>query len=89
MLTDAGRIYFPKAASWLEEWEHELLQFPNGTHDDQVDTLSYAAKEVATGPFSTQEVVRTIPEHHAEARIERYLQRRKRGNHRHPDLGRY
>jgi uncharacterized coiled-coil protein SlyX len=33
----------------LADWEHELLQFPNGAHDDQVDTLSLAVYEVTLG----------------------------------------
>jgi hypothetical protein len=40
------RVFHPRGASWLAEWEEELLAFPNGTHDDQVDTLAYAAREV-------------------------------------------
>src|SRR5690606_15313069 len=38
-----GRVFFPRNAPWLDEWEHELIVFPNGSYDDQVDTLSYAA----------------------------------------------
>jgi hypothetical protein len=30
----------------LEALEQELLTFPNGSYDDQVDALSYAAAEV-------------------------------------------
>ena len=36
-------MFFRANASWLDEFERELLEFPNGTHDDQVDTLSAAA----------------------------------------------
>jgi predicted phage terminase large subunit-like protein len=43
---EAGQIYFPDGAEWLGEFEHELLSFPHGAHDDQVDVLSYAAVEV-------------------------------------------
>jgi predicted phage terminase large subunit-like protein len=35
-----GRVYLPKQAHWLEEFLRELLAFPNGKHDDQVDSLS-------------------------------------------------
>jgi predicted phage terminase large subunit-like protein len=38
----AGRIYFRAGAPWIQELEDELLAFPNGTHDDQVDNVSYA-----------------------------------------------
>jgi predicted phage terminase large subunit-like protein len=36
----AGRVYLPPAATWLEEFKRELLNFPNGVHDDQVDSLT-------------------------------------------------
>ena len=37
-----GKVYHKKNSNWLAEFEEELLQFPNGTHDDRVDTISYA-----------------------------------------------
>lgn len=43
------RIYFPKHASWYRDFAEELLSFPAATHDDQVDVLSYGAREFATG----------------------------------------
>jgi predicted phage terminase large subunit-like protein len=36
---EAGRVLRPKEASWLAELESELLAFPNGRYDDQVDAL--------------------------------------------------
>jgi hypothetical protein len=59
----AGRVWFPAETSgcecggcapsgaWLDEWCDELASFPDGTHDDQVDTLSYAAK-IVTGAWT-------------------------------------
>ncbi len=45
---EAGRILLPDAASWLAEFEKELLAFPNGRYDDQVDStvqfLQWAAE---------------------------------------------
>jgi predicted phage terminase large subunit-like protein len=41
----AGKVYFPDQADWLAEFKRELLQFPNGEHDDQVDLLSHAANQ--------------------------------------------
>ena len=32
-----GRIYVPKQESWYPDYETEILSFPKGTHDDQVD----------------------------------------------------
>lgn len=46
-LIDQDRIYFLRGASWLHEFEAELLHFPYGTHDDQVDCLAYAARYLA------------------------------------------
>lgn len=43
---EAGQIYFPQAASWLGAYENELLSFPKGAHDDQVDVTSLAANDV-------------------------------------------
>jgi predicted phage terminase large subunit-like protein len=39
-------VYHLRGALWLREWETELLAFPNAAHDDQVDTVSYAAIEL-------------------------------------------
>ena len=36
---EAGKIRFPKDAPWLAEFEYEILGFPDGRHDDQVDAL--------------------------------------------------
>jgi predicted phage terminase large subunit-like protein len=40
------RVHHPRGASWLDEWEAELLAFPNAAHDDQVDTAAYAARQL-------------------------------------------
>lgn len=37
-------IYFPKDVHWLGELESELMTFPNGAHDDQVDALAYSVQ---------------------------------------------
>jgi len=39
-LIEAGRVFLPENASWLQAFMTELLLFPNGAHDDQVDALS-------------------------------------------------
>lgn len=38
-----GRIFLPEWAPWLSDFEAELYGFPTAPHDDQVDTLAYAA----------------------------------------------
>jgi predicted phage terminase large subunit-like protein len=36
---EAGNILLPKEALWLADCETEILSFPNGRYDDQVDAL--------------------------------------------------
>jgi predicted phage terminase large subunit-like protein len=36
---EAGRILLPNEAPWLADFENELLAFPDGRYDDQVDAL--------------------------------------------------
>lgn len=36
-----GYVWFPKNAFWTERAVNELLAFPNGNHDDFVDTFAY------------------------------------------------
>ena len=42
------RVFMPPNdwAPWVDDFTAELFAFPVGSHDDQVDTLAYAAKEV-------------------------------------------
>jgi predicted phage terminase large subunit-like protein len=39
---ESGQVHVPQDAPWLAEWLDELLAFPNGRHDDQVDSTSQA-----------------------------------------------
>ena len=39
---EAKKVYLPTEAPWLLEFERELLAFPLGKHDDQVDAFSLA-----------------------------------------------
>lgn len=43
-----GQIYHLRGAHWLEELERELVLFPAGKHDDQVDCLANAWLETTT-----------------------------------------
>lgn len=36
-----GRVFFPEEATWTQELINELLRFPSGIHDDQVDALAW------------------------------------------------
>lgn len=37
---EGGQVLLPRYSAWLEKFESEILGFPRGRHDDQVDTLS-------------------------------------------------
>lgn len=39
---ETGSVYHRQNTPWLVDFEDELISFPNGKHDDQVDTASYA-----------------------------------------------
>ncbi|MGH2964752.1 MAG: phage terminase large subunit [Solirubrobacterales bacterium] len=44
VLYRGGKVYHLAGAPWQHDFEAELLAFPAGEHDDQVDTIGYAAK---------------------------------------------
>lgn len=46
---EAGLVSLPKEASWREEFLNELLAFPNGRYDDQVDAFSQALEFIKIG----------------------------------------
>jgi predicted phage terminase large subunit-like protein len=58
-----GRVLFPKNAPWLADLEAELLAFPNGRHDDQVDSISQAL---------THELARRLYTAQSNANLERF-----------------
>jgi predicted phage terminase large subunit-like protein len=46
---EAGNVLFLDGASWLGDLQSEMLAFPNGKHDDQVDTISYGVRALKRG----------------------------------------
>lgn len=50
---ESGRVLFPRQAPWLPELLAELLSFPHGKHDDQVDSISQALGVKRSGYDST------------------------------------
>ena len=38
-LIEEGRVFLPRQSPLLDPFKNELLQFPNGRHDDQVDSM--------------------------------------------------
>jgi predicted phage terminase large subunit-like protein len=39
---EAGAVHLPRDAPWLDDLRSEILAFPHGLHDDQVDSISQA-----------------------------------------------
>ena len=39
---ESGGVYLPLLATWLKDFRTEVLAFPHGAHDDQVDSVSQA-----------------------------------------------
>jgi hypothetical protein len=76
LLTENHRVYFPKRATWLNDWEHELLLFPTGTHDDQVDVFSYAAQETLRGMNLHKKPKTAYTAPTLEERVQKYIQGR-------------
>jgi predicted phage terminase large subunit-like protein len=52
---EAGQVLFPRGAAFLRDLEAELLAFPYGKHDDQVDSLTQALASSASkyGSYDT------------------------------------
>jgi predicted phage terminase large subunit-like protein len=46
---EAGRVYLPERAAWLEDFLDELMMFPSGPHDDQVDTFTQGLHYLSQG----------------------------------------
>ncbi len=59
----AGYVLIPEQAPWLDDFQDEILQFPDGRHDDQVDSMSqYLTWSVASNiDYSTQSVINESP----------------------------
>jgi len=88
-LCDNGKVFFPRGAKWLSEWEEELLSFDTGTYDDQVDVFAYAVKVLQTLPHAR--TLKRPDGQQLEDKIARQMARmdkKPRYRGRHPELGR-
>lgn len=83
---EGERLYFPQSAPWLAEFEHELLAFDNGAHDDMVDCLAYGARVLADHEKSPR---RAKPNEYMDRdeRIWARLDKKKKRTPDHPVLG--
>ena len=45
-LMEMGRVYLPREKEWADDLVDELLKFPNGKHDDQVDAIAWLGQMI-------------------------------------------
>jgi predicted phage terminase large subunit-like protein len=71
-LFEAGKVVLPEESlSWLTDWIEEHVVFPNGRHDDQVDTTSLALDRLRLNHRSSAGVTGAITSYPARDRRER------------------
>jgi predicted phage terminase large subunit-like protein len=58
---EAGQVYFPKEAHWLDILLHEMMAFPNSRHDDQIDSVSQFLNWAEAGKLYETTVALTAP----------------------------
>lgn len=62
---ESGAMILPVSAPWLDAFVEELIAFPGGRHDDQVDALSHLMTNTLTGArprfAMDQDLVRPSP----------------------------
>lgn len=74
----SGRVLLLKDASWLEAFKNEILAFPRGTHDDQVDALIQLLDEMGGKPYDADWFKRfgeAAEKYHEEQVAEDYFRR--------------
>lgn len=80
-LSTQGQLLFPEGAPYVEDAKHELLVFPNGSHDDIVDTIAYGAITVIglpqRGAPAKERKLDRSPEAAAAAHIKRKQKAKK------------
>ena len=57
---EAGHVHLPNSAPWLGEILTELLSFPNGRHDDQVDSVSQFLRWLQSDGYNQIAIVAPI-----------------------------
>ncbi len=59
-LVEAGKVWLPKTAHWLADFEMEIAAFPHGTHDDQVDAFTQALDYWKQATLRAKPIMRRI-----------------------------
>lgn len=58
---ESGNVLLPEAAPWLSDFLGELTGFPFGAHDDQIDPMLDAIKDVQSLPAMTRTITPLMP----------------------------
>lgn len=61
-LLEAGLVLLPESSDWMSEFQNEIVNFPVGKHDDQVDALSQFLKWSRKAITFEQDIVIELPE---------------------------
>lgn len=56
-----GKVWFPDNAPWMDVLRQELLRFPTGKHDDQIDACFIAGTRVLMADGSERRIERVVP----------------------------
>jgi len=48
---EAGNVWLPEYASWVQDYVEEMVTFPNGANDDRVDETSQMLRRWQTHTF--------------------------------------
>jgi predicted phage terminase large subunit-like protein len=69
-MIENGFVHLPKAAPWLAQYLHEMTVFPNGRHDDQVDSTAQMLDwfKRGSGPSSNAGIFELTRQRAEEAR---------------------
>jgi predicted phage terminase large subunit-like protein len=57
---EAGNIFLPRGAPWVEDFVEECAVFPNGLHDDQVDAMVQYLLEYGQDPVAFLEALTAL-----------------------------
>jgi predicted phage terminase large subunit-like protein len=47
-LCEAGNVWIPENAPWVNDWLHQITHFPRAAHDDEVDAMTQALRRLTT-----------------------------------------
>lgn len=68
-MIENGFVYLPEKAAWLDQYLHEMSVFPNGKHNDQVDSTSQfldwfkqASQEFAPARWARMQIAKALHE---------------------------